>query len=557
MFWPFEDDETLEMIASAERERKTTYGKFKHNYLHPWRDVVVGLTNDFLSVDFTDLFWIFFFLVAVASSMSLLYWLLRPRVVKGIYYLRGIHVVQPEAAVPGSPLRPGTSIPSFMLEVYKPGILIDTFVGYGIRVGEVLVMPMHVFAAACQEDRVLLKGRNRVSAMLQVIESRKCNDVAYSLLDVNTWSKLGTQRASVLETVERSVPVTIYGREGTAAGYASKSPIPHVLTFSGSTLPGYSGSAYVSNGAAYGMHIGVAMEGNIGVSLQSISHEISSLIKGEKKRGPKNIYLPGESYEGLSQTLGPKKTWKSSQAAFDYDEEELLEQYAADETARDKSFDAWLKGESSITKEMFQAFSEMSITQLESVINLAKNSVAEKKASTTKIFKTQGPDSFDAVLQVSDEDEDELGQAVAWCVKEINQLKTEVKLLADKISAKGEAPQPKARPYSCQHCSSSFTSKIGMLMHNAVKHVETESAFPADHQVTEKLKPVAFLGKTSLSMKRKSKPSSSTSSTSIPGVASTSDLKSLSKTKPSPSQLAEYLEALVKIISGLKEESQQ
>uniref|UniRef100_A0A0K8SS85 C2H2-type domain-containing protein n=1 Tax=Lygus hesperus TaxID=30085 RepID=A0A0K8SS85_LYGHE len=558
MSWLFpKDTEALNRIAREKAERESPYGRFKVNYLHPARDIVVGLLNDALEFDYTDVLWIFFFLGVVVSSMYLLYRCVRPRVVKGIYHFRGIHVIRPEAVMPGSPLKPGSSIPDYMVEVLQPGILRDTFMGYGMRIDEVLVMPMHVFASACSGDSVTLKGRTTLNLPLHVIESRRCNDIAYSLLDSMTWSKLGTKKATVLPTVDRSVPVTIFGREGTAAGYATKSVIPHVLNFSGSTLPGYSGSAYVSNGSAYGMHIGVAMDGNIGVSLESIRHEISTLIKGEKRRNPSNMFA-SNSYEDLSGLPKSKPKWTSKQAAIDASEEDLFDQYNEDPASRSKSFEDWLKGEASLTKELFDSFNDMSITQLESVINLAKNSVAEKKA-VSKIYKTHGPDSFAKVLQVQEEDEEEQTESdvLAWCVSQITELRKEVSELKLRMENTGKPKQSQPKAFPCDKCSKSFASKLALVMHKVTKHTEGESAFPADHQVTEKLKPASFLGKTSPSMRRSNKGSNNTSATSVPGVASTSDMKSLSKTKPSPSQLSQYLEVLVQTISGLKAELQQ
>lgn len=571
LWWAFDDSRAEELarqdqLRRAEeilrRESFSPYGKFKTNYLHPARDVVIGLLYDLIHVEWQDLLWLAFFTCSLVAAVYLLYCSLRPRVVRGLYYVRGVQYLQPEAAVPGSPIRPGGMvIPSFMVEVYRPGLLIDTFMGYGIRIGEVLVMPMHVYASSCVDDRIILKGRNKISLHPQVIESRRCNDVAYSLLDVNMWAKLGTTRATVLDTVERSVPVTIFGREGTAAGYASKSQLPHVLTFSGSTLPGYSGSAYVSNGCAYGMHIGVAMEGNIGVSLQSVECEISRLIKGEKKRGTSNLYskadekkpYPNDKEEEDRRNRN-KNGWDPRRAAITEDEEELYEQYENDAASRNKSFDAWLRGESAMTKEMFEAFSEMSITQLENVINLAKNSVSEKKALSSKVFRTQGPVGFEKVLQVSDDDEEE-NDALAWCIGQITSMRKEIDSLHEKIANLSvAAPKAVAKAFPCPKCDKSFTTKIGMLMHGINKHTEGESAFPADHRKTEQVVQTPFLGRTSPSPKMKRKNLPSTSSTSIPGVASTSDMSSLSRTRPSPAQLAQYLGELQKIISGLKEE---
>lgn len=557
MSWLFPSDtEALNRIAREKLERESPYGRFKSNYLHPTRDIFVGMLNEALHFDYTDLLWLFFFVGIVASSMYLLYRCVRPRVIRGIYHLRGVHIIQPEAAMPGSPMKPGSAIPDYMLKVYKPGILRDTFMGYAIRIDEVLVMPMHVFASSCVDDKITLEGRTIQHTSINVIESRRCNDVAYSLLDSKTWSKLGTKRATVLPTVERSVPVTIFGHAGSAAGYATKSPFPHILNFSGSTLPGYSGSAYVSNGAAYGMHIGVAMEGNIGVSLESIHHEIKTLIKGERKRNPANMFA-SNSYEDLSGLPKAKASWTPKQAAIEVDEEDLFEQYNEDPASRSKSFDDWLKGESSLVKELFDSLSDMSITQLESVINLAQNSVAEKKA-VSKVYKTHGPDSFAKVLQVQEEEEEQTeSDVLAWCVGQISDIRRELFELKERVAETAKPKPAQVKAFPCDKCNKGFVSKLALVMHKVTKHAEGESAFPADHQVTEKLKPASFLGKTSPSQRRSNKPSNNTSATLVPGVASTSDMKSLSKTKPSPSQLEQYLEALVKITSGLKAELQQ
>lgn len=74
-----------------------------------------------------------------------------------------------------------------------------------------------------------------------------------------------------------------------------------LLSYSGSTVPGMSGAAYIKNKEVYGMHMGATCDENVGVAAVIIYRELREIVLGESKKNRAvrfgsvdDEYLPAE-----------------------------------------------------------------------------------------------------------------------------------------------------------------------------------------------------------------------------------------------------------------------
>lgn len=229
--------------------------------------------------------------VASYLAITIVGFLLCVMVLKKSRYLvmkaQGIHF---EAMVPGSEFQKG-GIPNCQVEILSYGLLVKEFVGYGIRVGEMLVLPNHVYQTVKNKGDVLLQGtdpqgkKKIVSISVEPFKSKIHPDVAYIPLTSQTWALLGTSKAKLATTMRRGL-VQCAGRNGVVLGNICESPQSlGMVIFGGSTVPGMSGAAYMVSNNVHGMHIGHIGMHNTGVSSLLIAAEMEKLFVGESSGG--------------------------------------------------------------------------------------------------------------------------------------------------------------------------------------------------------------------------------------------------------------------------------
>lgn len=225
---------------------------------------------------------------------------------------QGIHF---EAMVPGSHFQKG-EVPSCQLEVCCYGILSNEFVGYGIRVGEFLVLPYHVYLTAASKGNVLLRGTNPqgkttvVAVTMEPFKSKVHPDVAYLPLSATTWSLLGTSKARLATNLKRGL-VQCAGKHGVVLGNICESTQSMgMVVFGGSTVPGMSGAAYMVANSVHGMHIGHIGTHNTGVSSLLLNIEMEKLFVGEG--AGKWVHYNDPSYDAkmqAKQEFNSDETW--------------------------------------------------------------------------------------------------------------------------------------------------------------------------------------------------------------------------------------------------------
>lgn len=263
-------------------------------------------------------------IVIALLLLAKLPWLVR----RMMWKLRGIQTSGSygEAMMVGSKFRAG-DIPAGQIAIKAPGFVNSSHIGYGIRVDNVLVTPTHVISG---QDQLLLEtatssGTRKLLVSLEsVINSRVVNDVSYLTLSQADWTRLGVAKMSVMKSVLAAAnQVEITGLCGRSTGTLMRCGMVGMFMYTGSTQPGMSGAAYMSGNQALGIHSGVMMGRNTGVSMALITREMKELFKGESSEGPVegaagDVYKSGWNEKDLADMV--KKTYQLGAAEYGDDD---------------------------------------------------------------------------------------------------------------------------------------------------------------------------------------------------------------------------------------------
>lgn len=251
-------------------------------------------------------------ILVIAIPTLLLAWFCIKLIIRVVQYyalvFRGIKpTVAFESIIPGSEFRPA-EIPPCQVPIFALGYLSDSFVGFGIRVGEYLVVPTHVLDGA-RGGRLVLKSRDfKKGAILDAaaITSKVVSDLSYLVVPDTTWVNLQIKSAAL--SSECGGIVSVVGLKGSSpvssSGTLAKSQFVGILKYSGSTMPGFSGAAYTSLGRVVGLHTGSAMDHNLGVSSAVFLRELAAYVKREARRG---VRIDAQDYnvgEAVAREVG-------------------------------------------------------------------------------------------------------------------------------------------------------------------------------------------------------------------------------------------------------------
>lgn len=218
-----------------------------------------------------------------------------------------------ESMVEGSEFCP-SSLPSCQVPLYALGYFMNSFLGFGVRVGSFLVVPTHVIHSAGLSKIVMSRfgGKGGVVLESAPIISKVVMDVSYYPLTDEVWANLQIQTAKLSLATEGLVTVVGF-KESTpvaSSGQIAKSQFVGVVKYSGSTLSGFSGAPYMINSLVLGIHTGAASDHNMGISASVLRKEIQSFMVTEKKRGKKRgvriddeDYLPAEARVPLDEIM--------------------------------------------------------------------------------------------------------------------------------------------------------------------------------------------------------------------------------------------------------------
>lgn len=438
--------------------------------------------------------------IATARSWAeyLHYWMLTPVVVilvmcvfrrslrRTIMHMRGIHF---EAMQPGSDFVDG-EIPDFQVGIYNAGAFVDTFVGYGVRFGTMLVVPTHVVRHA--REMVIEGKTGKIGVSVAPMQSRVHSDVTYFPLTDQQWSRVGVSQARVPKKLVNAL-VNCTGRRGTTSGMISRVEALGILKYAGSTVGGMSGAAYYSGQMVHGIHTGCAGAFNVGVSSLLIASEVKKLVVGETPTL--------DEMRGLNRAA-------SARTKFGWDTAGLMKQideiYSRDsEWAEDVELDygAQLDFEAEDAEESqkwLEDFVNMPLPQQQSAVAAMQGIINAKR---TAKGQSDGPSASVTLPK------DFVTLRFEALEKRMDNLETRVNAFVGKQKVKQPNPGAKANdsnlPYLCAFegedeqgkwkCRKGFSTEAARLQHRIMTghvKVEGESAFGGDVRVPVATRPV-------------------------------------------------------------------
>lgn len=301
--------------------------------------------------------------------------------------LRGIKerpVFKGECQQPGSAMLQGQPKPPCQVDIYEVGFLTDTFLGHAVRLSSHLIVPRHVVEG--RREIVMAANGTKYPLGEEKISSRIFPDIVYYTIPTSVWSEMKIQSARPVKKLPDTAVVTCSGKPGASTGMLKKLPIMGMYKYTGSTMNGSSGSAYMSGNLWFGIHTGVVNgTENVGSASTFLAQEI------QKIESSSPIYQ-GESpnKEDMAEyaTYGNKTVWTDLDA-----QDRINDLYEGGrEWARDIEIDYnadvfgdW-EGESAdrqqprdTVTQLQQMFANMSVVDQEVVLDLLRTNLAMKK----------------------------------------------------------------------------------------------------------------------------------------------------------------------------------
>lgn len=193
-----------------------------------------------------------------------------------VFSMRGIKF---ESVRQGSDIK-GRNDPAYQVNVVDIGMFTTTHVGHGIRMGSYMVVPNHV-RDSIKGTPGIQKNGVVVAISWVGINSNIFSDIFYAMIDNKTWSSLGVVVAPKALKLRKVQAASISSVGKGSEGIVQPQRTPGWLTYSGSTLPGYSGAAYYSTTNLIGFHTGSMIVGNVGVAASVVQRELLKLRVNE------------------------------------------------------------------------------------------------------------------------------------------------------------------------------------------------------------------------------------------------------------------------------------
>lgn len=240
--------------------------------------------------------------------------------------------------VTGEAMNEGSSFvispaPSHVVEIMRPGLLIDDLVGLGSRVMDWLVLPGHVYQEAGGDEGIILRGpKTQEKIPLRAVhkQSLMYSDVVYVKVPITVWSALGVSRVAAAARVRDPTAATTWGHLGKTVGMVGRMSDSEFLMYSGSTVPGYSGASYMSTatGSWIGMHIGAvqAKTTNVGVRADILEMEVKAANVEWLAINPEGFRNAGNGSQSTSSSSSERKA-QGANKRYDEEDQAIMEKF--------------------------------------------------------------------------------------------------------------------------------------------------------------------------------------------------------------------------------------
>lgn len=419
-----------------------------------------------------------------------------------IHSFRGI---KPEAMIAGSHFVVGEA-PKYQVPLYSVGMLYSSFVGYGLRVGDFLVAPYHVYEAA--EKQMMFSNKVLISAA--PIVSKVIKDLCYFPISPSTWGDLKVPKAGKPVSLVKAMPGGCVGQPGRTSGLLKPTKMfVGALEYTGSTMPGMSGAAYIDGTNRFlGMHLGAMGVHNVGVTATLISKEIKLIQEATYQGEASDDYVIDDTdlYEAYmwKEDMQNMKEFEREHQWEELEDRALNQKWSKDEEWSrfdEVDYDYDLDFENAprlyVEKENDE-IEEISIKDILEALKKARGkSRLEKKLSRPVKVKGQSPGGPEVDLADSF-----FKTETAVLRKRVDDLEKRLKDLEEVVEkGKSSPPQNPLKIVKCRTCNKVFKNEEFMEQHHRDSHkssdLQPESAYASDNLVKMKVdrKKVPFLEK--------------------------------------------------------------
>lgn len=162
-------------------------------------------------------------------------------------------MIASESLVPGSPLLENGRIPDCQVQLAVKRGETYVIIGGGVRVENFLITPTH--NGHHGQDLYMIKNGKAVKIDVTGEFMLAADVSAFPLLE-STWSQLGIRQAK-LGPLNKAATVTVTSSCDSKYSIGSVKPSQDIIgrmTYDASTMPGFSGSAYMNGNVCLGMH---------------------------------------------------------------------------------------------------------------------------------------------------------------------------------------------------------------------------------------------------------------------------------------------------------------
>lgn len=277
--------ETLEEWALFICRRAVRFIFYRANVSQTWPQFMLGcLRTTYELRDFRNA-------IGIMVGLVLIYWIRRSKPSRK--RLIDQLAVSPEGMIPGSPLLDSGRIPKGQVTVAikRDGTL--HVVGGGLRIENHLVTPTHNTIMGC--ELWVLNGDKEARVDVDT-EIQLAADVSAFSVPENVWSRLqvGQVKLGPLKALATVTVTSACDQKYSISSLKASQPMGRVV-YEGSTMPGFSGSAYMNGTVALGMHCHGGVRGGgyellylwarLKLALDQVPEDSSDFFLREARRG--------------------------------------------------------------------------------------------------------------------------------------------------------------------------------------------------------------------------------------------------------------------------------
>lgn len=422
-------------------------------------------------------------------------------------FVFGLRGIQYESLQPGS-VPTAQAETSYQVSIVDVGLFTTTHVGYGIRVRNVLVVPIHVKNSVRVQPGLQKNGQTVLFSWVGA-ESRCLRDTFYVFVRPEVFSTLGVTAAPKARISGRATPVSIAGPKLGSEGLLQPSSTMGILLYSGSTLPGFSGAPYYDATRWYGQHTGAMSSSNCGVSALVVEKEVLKLVQHESNHEDATPLHRSEWHHDSNVHDWVDEMYDhedgDADMILDYGNEEgdaPMSGYGRRRARTSKAIKRHAKVfYESLSSDEFKKlnFAELSKKELESLItSLDGISTRVKTEHSTKTLKANGEGITSGKVEVGPVKQPTLRERIEALENRVQKLEnpsTEETEVAKEAQPQVEAEATVSK-FFC--CGKEFKKRFDLLQHQRdfCRKVQPESAWPSDSvKFVKTTKNSAFLGK--------------------------------------------------------------